>query len=205
MLFTPQPGEFLFKRYSEALWHGNRNENKIFLTFDDGPTPGVTDKLLNVLSKKKIKAHFFCIGNNVLKEKNLFNEIVSEHHITGNHTCSHVNLFRTSWKKYEEDILKCNEIFKSDFFRPPYGRITRSAIRKISEIGLRTVLWDIITYDFLQTHNADHCLKIIRKRLRPGSIIVFHDSKKAQKNMFRALEFLITYAECKSLEFSLLK
>lgn len=205
MLFTPQPGEFLFKRYSEAIWHGNRNGNKIYLTFDDGPTAGVTDKVLTLLAKKNIKAHFFCIGNNVLKEKNLYNEIVSEKHLTGNHTCSHLNFFKSSWNSYKESILKCNEIFPSEFFRPPYGRITRSAIRKIRELGFNTVLWDVITYDFLLTSNADHCKKIIRKHLRPGSIIVFHDSLKAQKNMFEALEFLITYAECKSLEFSLLK
>lgn len=205
MPFTPQPGEFLFKRYAKAVWHGNRNENKIFLTFDDGPTPGVTDKVLNLLDKKKIKAHFFCIGNNVLKEKKLFNEIVTENHLIGNHTCSHVNFFKTSWNKYQEDILKCREIFASEYFRPPYGRITRSAIGKISALGFKTVLWDVITYDFLQTPDAEHCKKIIRKYLRPGSIVVFHDSLKAQKNMFESLEFLITYAECKSLEFSLLK
>ncbi|MCX8080896.1 MAG: polysaccharide deacetylase family protein [Bacteroidia bacterium] len=204
MPFTPQPGEFFFRRYAEAVWHGNRNRNEIFLTFDDGPTPGITERVLDKLARKNIKAHFFCIGKNVEKEKSLFNEILAAKHVVGNHTYSHLNLFRASWSQYQHDILRCHDVFPSNLFRPPYGRITRSAIRRIKALGFQTILWDVITYDFSQTSNAEHCKKIIRKYLKPGSIIVFHDSVKAAKNMLEGLDFLLTYAECRRFEFSLL-
>jgi len=196
-----QPNEFIFNRYKEAIWHGNRNSNYIYLTFDDGPTPQVSDKVLELLEKKNIKATFFCIGQNVIRYPDLYNQILKSGHLTANHTHQHLNLFRCGWKKYEQDILQCTKYVTSSFFRPPYGRITRSAIRKIHALGMKTVLWDLITYDFSPSLEAQHCIHLLRKRLRPGSVIVFHDSIKAAPRMFPTLEFLITYAGNKGLSF----
>src|SRR5690606_15355018 len=190
-----QPPLLLSKFYSRRWWRMKTNEKKVYLTFDDGPIDQVTPWVLDVLKEFKVKGTFFCIGNNIRKNPEIFMRILREGHSTGNHTFHHVNGKKTPISTYLEeveqtdilieDILKRNNIDLPDtkLFRPPYGRITKKQAESLEEKGFQIVMWDIISYDFDKEISEEKCLKNVLNNLRKGSIIVFHDSLKAEKNL----------------------
>ncbi len=162
----------IFDFYTKDL----TNQRIIYLTFDDGPTPGVTNVILNILDKYNAKATFFCIGKKVKQYPELYQEIINRGHSVGNHTMIHLNGFKTSTKEYINDVLEAERLIKSTLFRPPYGKCTPKQHRLLSELGFKTIFWSHLSYDFDNYLDSDERVKKIIKRSKNGSIIVFHDS-----------------------------
>ena len=177
------------------------NEKKIYLTFDDGPTPNVTDVLLDVLKNYDAKATFFCLGKNVLENNSLFDRIRKEGHQIGNHTWDHLNgkMVRTS--DYITSISKTQEIIISKLFRPPYGRIRKEQVNLISN-QFKIIMWSVLSRDFDLKQSKEKCLSTVLKHTKDGSIIVFHDSLKASSQMLYAVPKILEYYQEKGFEFS---
>lgn len=172
--------------YGNILWRGNSKEKIIYLTFDDGPIPEVTPKVLDILDEFNVKATFFCVGDNVMKHPETYAEVLKHGHAVGNHTFNHLKGFAVKNKEYIENIKKASIYIKSAIVRPPHGQITPGQIKLLSK-DYKIVMWDIITFDYDKTFSTDGIMKIIRKRTRNGSIVVFHDSLKSEKNVLEAL------------------
>ena len=172
---------------SDLLWSVHTFEREVFLTFDDGPTPEITERTLDLLDKHHAKATFFCLGKNVEAYPHIFQRIKDEGHTIGNHTHDHLNGRKTSHFAYLRNIAKAERIFSSPYFRPPYGKITRAQIASLKS-KYRIVMWDIITGDFDPKLSATKVLKNVVDNVQQGSIIVFHDSIKAAPRMLPALE-----------------
>lgn len=192
-MYLIKPSWWLRKIYSSALtWKIPVEENKIFLTFDDGPHPTITPFVLNCLKQHNAKATFFCIGKNVQLYQGVFQQIINEGHRVGNHTHNHLNGWKTTDKKYFENIILARKFIDSNLFRPPYGRITRFQIQQLKSI-FSIIMWDVLSGDFDAELSPQKCLQNVVSNTSSGSIIVFHDSEKA----FPRLE----YALPKALEF----
>jgi len=161
-------------------------ENKLFLTFDDGPVPDVTPEVLSVLGKYGVKATFFCIGDNVRKHPGIFEQVRDQGHVIGNHTFSHLNGWRTPPAGYVENVMRCNDYFKTKLFRPPYGSFTPSQYLLLRK-QFRFILWSVLTGDFHREVSPEQCLQKALNYSRSGSIIVFHDSVKSIEKVRYAL------------------
>lgn len=165
----------------------NPQEHKVYLTFDDGPNPETTQQVLDILNRYHIKATFFCVGDNVRKYPEEFAKLSANGHIVGNHTMHHLRGFSTPKQTYLDDIAEANSYIHSELFRPPHGRIhwnQLSALRKQYKI----VFWDVITRDYNAKLPPERIIRIVKHYTRNGSIIVFHDSLKAKRNLLGALE-----------------
>lgn len=171
----------------DFLWNFPRDKKEIYLTFDDGPTTGVTEKVLDLLQAYNSKATFFCIGENVEQNPQLFERIKNEGHATGNHSYSHQDGWKTCTFSYVKDAMKGNEKIQSSLFRPPYGRITLGQSSLLKK-KFKLVMWDVISGDFDQRISKEKCLNNVVKNAQGGSIVVFHDSVKAADSMLFALE-----------------
>lgn len=188
------------KIFPNYVWDIPNNENKVYLTFDDGPTPEITEWTLNQLQQHNAKATFFCIGDNIRKYPEIFNKVIASGNSIGNHTFNHLNGWKTETSDYIENTKLCTtEISKLktknyQLFRPPYGKIKPSQSKPLRKLGYKIIMWDIISYDFDSTITPEKCLQNVLKNVKSGSIIVFHDSKKAFNNLEyslpRILEFL---------------
>ncbi len=175
------------------MWDLSTEKKELFLTFDDGPIPEVTPWVLETLKKHRAKATFFCIGDNVRKHPDLFKQILTEGHAVGNHTFKHRNGWKTPTKAYLEDIRRCQEVMVSNsgsstLFRPPYGKCTSAQSKAILKQNQQIIMWSIISKDYKAGLTKEQCFHRIKKKAKPGSIIVFHDSLKAEINMKYALE-----------------
>jgi len=158
------------------IYQKNKCGKNIYLTFDDGPTPDVTRKLLDLLDIYNAKATFFCIGGKVKKHPELYQDIIDRGHSVGNHSMTHLNGFKTSSKKYIADILEAEKHIKSNLFRPPYGKCTPKQHKKLTELGFQTIFWSYLTYDFDNTLTPKQRFKNIKQNSKNGSIFVFHES-----------------------------
>lgn len=180
--------------YPGRIWAFSKKEKVVYLTFDDGPIPEITPWVLETLGKRGAKATFFCIGENVKKHPSIFQEIIAKGHAVGNHTFSHLNGWQTESSKYIENTLFAKKLIPSKLFRPPYGKITSSQARILQKKGYKIVMWTLISYDYDANISAEKCLQNVLGNIRPGSIVVFHDSLKAEKNLRyvlpRVLEFI---------------
>jgi len=170
------------------IWHIPTQEKKIFLTFDDGPIPDITESVLETLAHYKAKATFFCIGNNVEKHPEIFQKLLTNNHSIGNHTFNHMNGWKTEDDVYLENIKQCDAALNlpTKLFRPPYGRIKKSqslVVKKERQI----IMWDVLSGDFSKEITQEICLRKSIQHARPGSIVLFHDSIKAATNMQYAL------------------
>ncbi|WP_029035785.1 polysaccharide deacetylase family protein [Salinimicrobium terrae] len=183
--------------YPRRIWDGPAGEKVLYLTFDDGPVPQVTPWVLEQLGKYNAKATFFCIGENVERYPEIFRQVIKEGHVVGNHTYSHLNGWKTSVEEYIQNSLQARETmenelpqgteFKNPLFRPPYGRIKNVQAKRLQQEGFRIVMWSIVSRDYDRTLSPEKCLQNVLNNVRPGSIIVFHDSFKAEKNMKKIL------------------
>ncbi len=194
---TPQIIARIFKNFE---WHGNRNEKVIYLTFDDGPTPDITEKVLTILKKYNAKATFFCLGRNVDRHPEIYKKIISEGHATGNHSYSHLKGWRTPAKMYIHDTNLAKKYIKSDLFRPPYGRISMLQSKYIRQ-QYRIVLWDVLSHDYNKRIPGKLILRFLLRFTRNGSIVVFHDSVKASKNLLYTLPRFIEHFSEKGYTF----
>lgn len=181
------------KLYPSLTWSIPTEEKEVYLTFDDGPHQTITPFVLDVLKQYKAKATFFCIGKNVKAHLPVYEQILSEGHKVGNHTYSHFNGKKTADELYINDILAAKEYIDSNLFRPPYGRITKFQIQQLKSL-FKIVMWDVLSGDFDINLTPQNSLQHVVTNVRPGSIVVFHDSQKALPRLSyalpKALEFL---------------
>lgn len=212
---TPQ---FVQRLYPKRLWSFPRDNKKVFLTFDDGPIPKVTTWVLDQLISFDAKATFFCIGDNVKKHPDIFRRIISEGHTVGNHTYNHLKGTKTKTTVYLENVLKAQEeierfgveslklkvgswerssvdrdVQRKSLFRPPYGKITKRQAEALQNKGYKIVMWDVLSADFDTTISEEICLENVLGALAPGSIVVFHDSLKASKNLMYTLPKVLKF------------
>ena len=202
-LYWIKTNRFIKKIFSNYTWDvsNTRNSNTVYLTFDDGPIPEITDWVLNELKKHHVKATFFCIGDNIDKNPEIFKKVISEGHSIGNHTFNHLNGWKTSTEAYIENTKRCEATIqknnlsnlRSKLFRPPYGKIKAAQSRKIRKLGYKIIMWDVLSADFDQKISQEQCLENVTSNLRSGSIIVFHDSIKAFKNLEYVLPKTLAY------------
>tara|TARA_R110002049_G_scaffold58799_2_gene159522 strand:+ start:2547 stop:3158 length:612 start_codon:yes stop_codon:yes gene_type:complete len=189
--------------YPNLTWEGSSNiENAVYLTFDDGPIPEVTPWVLDLLKEYDIKATFFCIGDNVRKYPDIFERIVSEGHATGNHTFNHIKGWGSSDLEYLKNIELARELIDSKLFRPPYGRIKKSQIELIRK-DYQIIMWSVLSGDYNRRRSPSQCFLNVKRNLKSGSIIVFHDSLKAERNMKYALKKTLELIKERGLNASL--
>jgi len=186
MKLLVRPPKLLRSFYRDSLWRMNENERVIYLTFDDGPVPEMTPWVLDILKSYNIRATFFCVGDNILKNESLFNRIINEGHQIGNHTFNHLKGWKIKKSTYLENTERCEELTKTKLFRPPYGRIKKSQYNAIL-LNYKVVFWDVLSYDYDNFTSPIKCLENSIKYTRNGSIIVFHDNIKAEANLKFAL------------------
>lgn len=193
-MFIERPPILYRMLFSEALWRIPQKEKMVFLTFDDGPIPQVTPWVLDVLKQYNVPATFFCTGDNVARNPQLFDSLRAAGHQVGNHTMSHVKGLNMNTPDYLRNIEKADDLIKSPLFRPPHGFIRPSQFAAIKE-KYTTVMWDVVTRDYSNQLNGEQVFDNVRKYTRNGSIIVFHDSLKSEKNLRyafpRSLEWLL--------------
>jgi peptidoglycan-N-acetylglucosamine deacetylase len=164
------------------LWRVKTVGKTVYLTFDDGPHPQITPWVLNQLKLSNAQATFFCVGENVTKFPDTFNEILNSGNEVGNHTFNHINGWKTNNENYFNNILKCKNVVDSNLFRPPYGRIKFSQIKMLKQ-HFQIIMWDILSRDYEANLDTKKAIQKIKNNLHNGSIIVFHDSAKAEKNL----------------------
>ena len=194
MYLTKTPS-FIQSLFPNLTWRLPSNSNKLYLTFDDGPIPDVTDWVLDILHQHQAKATFFCVGENVEKHPSIFTRIKAEGHSIGNHTFHHINGWQTKTEEYYQDIRKCAKLVDSNLFRPPYGRMKPSQVNMLKH-QYQIVMWDILTGDFDPTLDPDICYQNIIDKTKSGSILVFHDSLKAAPILRKVLpQVLQHYSE----------
>ena len=203
-LYPIKTPEFIQRLYPDYLWRFSSQEKNIYLTFDDGPTPEVTDFVLEQLKLYNAKATFFCIGKNVKKNPELFSQISKEGHSVGNHTYNHLNGWKISGNTYLSNInVAQKEIGNQErkLFRPPYGKIRKSQARVLQNKGYQIVMWDVLSGDWDAKLSKENCLQNILGKTTKGSIVVFHDSKKAEKKLKYVLPKVLKHFSKKGYSF----
>lgn len=197
MLYFVNTPWWLKRIYPKGIWNIPVNDRSVFLTFDDGPHPEVTSFVLDQLKKFNAKASFFCIGKNVVQHPDIFNRIIAEGHSVGNHTMHHANGWSTDDEKYISEINDARSLIDSNLFRPPYGRIKHSQIKKVisAPLNYQLIMWSILSGDFDTSIDGNKCYKNVIKNINPGSIIVFHDSAKAFPRLKVALPLTLEWLQ----------
>ena len=208
---VPQPVKWLYPQYTWDKFDKVKNEKTLYLTFDDGPIPEVTPWVLETLKKYNAKVTFFCIGDNISKYPNIYSLLFESNNKIGNHTFNHLKGWRTPTNEYVENVLKAqNEIEKNGsiaekkLFRPPYGKIKKEQAKKLKNLGFEIIMYDTIAYDWEATITGEKCADNIIQNAKSGSIIVFHDSLKAEKNLKHALPKVLEFYTNKGYEFATL-
>jgi len=168
--------------YPDLIWRMPTEKKELYLTFDDGPTPYVTKWVLDLLKEYNAKATFFCIGKNAKNHPILFKRILREGHCIGNHTYDHSNGWNSTNYRYIKSVMRCDKYVPSNLFRPPYGRIKRAQIKRLRE-RFDIIMWDVLSEDYNQNLSPEECADIVQDQSKNGSIIVFHDSRKALRNL----------------------
>ena len=192
-MFIEQMPNIIRLFYPSVLWRKDKDKKVIYLTFDDGPTEQITPWILKTLDEFGIKATFFCIGGNAKKMPKIIDEIREKGHTVGIHGYQHKRGLYKNSEVFFSDIEKSKDIIKSNLFRPPHGNITPRQAKKLDELGYNVVLWDVITRDYDASLSEEDVYKIAKKYTRNGSIVVFHDSAKAEKNMKYAFPKAVKY------------
>lgn len=193
-MFIEQPPSIVRWIYPKALWRMNPDERKVYLTFDDGPIPEITPWVLDLLEKYNIKATFFLVGDNVRKHQEEFDMIIRRGHQVGNHTYNHVRGFSDKAPQYLENVERADELIHSNLFRPPHGYMGWRQYHTLCK-QYRIIMWDVVTRDYSRRLNGKQVFENLKKYVRNGSIITFHDSLKSEKNLKyalpRSIEWLI--------------
>ena len=191
---------FLRIFYPSLLWQMPAGNQTLYLTFDDGPHPKITPKVLDLLDQYQAKATFFCVGENVARFPQTYAEILNRGHRTGNHTMNHLNGWKTNLNLYYENVNECRKLVDSDLLRPPYGRITPAQIQALKK-EYKIVMWSVLSYDFDTETTPEQCLNYVIEHAEDGAIIVFHDSEKSARNMLAALPEVLSYYHSKGYQF----
>lgn len=195
--------------FSGFIWNFPSSKKIVYLTFDDGPTPEITDWTLEILKKHNAKATFFCIGENIKQYPDLFKRIQSEGHAIGNHTQNHVNGWNSSTTDYISNVNLCKKTIQEfsienyklqNIFRPPYGKVTRKQFKLLKKSNYKIIMWDVLSADFDSSITPEQCAENVLKNIQPGSVIIFHDSLKAAKNLKHALAQTLNYLKKNEFE-----
>lgn len=193
-MFIEQPPWFYRVLFPGTEWRIQGKEKSIYLTFDDGPIPGITPWVLDVLDKYNVKATFFCVGDNVRKYPEVYQMILERGHRVGNHTFNHIQGIQYWTKNYVANVDKASYLIKSDLFRPPHGHMRRPQVIRLRK-KYRIIMWDVVTRDYSPHMSPNGVFNVVKNYTRDGSIIVFHDSVKAERNirgaLSRAIEWLL--------------
>ena len=197
------PPKFIRRMFPDLIWQ-IEDERGVYITFDDGPTPGITEWILATLRRYNAKATFFVLGKNVEKYPDLYAKILAEGHRVGNHTYSHQKGYLMSLERYLEDIDLASYSVQSNLFRPPYARVTPSQLRAIAQ-RYKIVMWSVVSRDYNRKISREWCLRGVLPHIKPGAIILFHDSEKSFVNMSYALPKTLEHIEklglkCKAIE-----
>lgn len=207
--FIVSPAPWLRKLYPSAIWSKSNSEKKIYLTFDDGPTPAITVFVLDSLAQYDAKATFFCIGKNALEHPSILKKIKVAGHTIGNHTQHHLNGWKTNNKIYFEEVAACSETINDilgqapTLFRPPYGKATHSQYRLLSK-DYQLVFWDVLSMDYDVNIAPEKVLSNVLDYTKSGSVIVFHDSAKAGHSLQYVLPKVLAYFSQKGYTFAAL-
>ena len=231
MEFIPAKLPLLIKRlFPKYTWNIPAEEQVIYLTFDDGPTPKITPWTLDVLEQYQAKATFFCIGNNVEKHPDIFIKTVESGHAIGNHSYSHPKGWKSSTEDYLKNVKQAQDIIDfqlqqpahiekvassksttkyrqseiNKLFRPPYGQITKTQGRELIALGYKIIMWSVLAIDWSEKTSKEKALRNVIKNAKNGSIVVFHDSEKASENMQYALPRVLEYFSKKGYRFKAL-
>jgi len=202
---------FIQRFFPNYVWDFSSKEKILYLTFDDGPTPEITQWTLNTLEKYNAKATYFCIGNNITKHPDVFKAVLSAGHSIGNHTQDHLKGWQNSTKKFLENVVKADSVItkklenssqKPKLFRPPFGQLKKSQGKAIIQLGYKIIMWSVVAFDWEHEITKEQCLKnVIRNASSKNNIVVFHDSVKASKNMMYALPKVLEYFSKKGYVF----
>ncbi|WP_428741592.1 polysaccharide deacetylase family protein [Tenacibaculum sp.] len=207
---TPRILKQLFAKYT---WSFSSNKKTIYLTFDDGPIPEVTEFVLDQLQQFNAKATFFCIGDNIRKHPAIFSRIITEGHSVGNHTFNHLNGWKSNNTSYLENIELAEKSIQQSYtstntqqklFRPPYGKIKRSQARRLIAKGYKIIMWDVLSADFDKTVSKEKCVQNVLNNTQNGSIVVFHDSIKASDKLYYTLPILLQKFSERGYEFKVI-
>ena len=203
MNYLYNPPLIIKKFFSEFYWE--TTNNKILLTFDDSPNPRTTETILKVLNHLNIKSLFFCVGNNINKHGTFAKIIIDEGHTIGNHTYNHKVITKISNQESVEEINRVDKIlfdkfgYENKYFRPPHGKINFGSKKLINNIGLKCVMWNLLTFDF--ENNINKVKKIVKKNLSGNSIVVLHDSLKSKDIIIDSISFIYDEAKKKGYDF----
>jgi peptidoglycan/xylan/chitin deacetylase (PgdA/CDA1 family) len=184
--------KFIQRFFSNYFFSLPKPEKIIYLTFDDGPIPEVTPWVLEQLAAYNAKATFFMIGDNVQKYPAIYHQVIDGNHTIGNHTFNHLNGWQTDNKMYFENVQKCAKMIDTKLFRPPYGKLKPSQAKYLRK-QYKIVLWEILSGDFDKDISSERCLENVLNHAENGSIIVFHDSLKAEKHLRFVLPKVLEY------------
>ena len=196
-----KPISILSLFFRGLTWTLPNADNKIYLTFDDGPIPEVTPWVLDVLKDKGIKATFFCVGANVKNHPEIYARILKEGHSVGNHTQNHLSGWTAANEAYLREIDEAAQYIESPLFRPPYGRISPAQYAQIKD-RYRVIMWDTLSKDYDASLNAEQVFKNATNGVKSGSVIVFHDSLKAECHLRDVLERVIDELHCRNFVFA---
>jgi peptidoglycan/xylan/chitin deacetylase (PgdA/CDA1 family) len=199
-MILEQPSFWLRWLFPRAIWRMDKNERSVYLTFDDGPIPESTPFILETLARYGIKATFFMVGDNVARNPELFEEVKRRGHKVGNHTMNHVQGAHNSTRAYLHNVFKAHELIQSPLFRPPHG-LLRWAQSKVLRGRFTIIMYDLVTRDYSKKLKPERVLNNVKRFARNGSIIVFHDSLKAERNMKYALPRAIEWLQEKGYKF----
>ena len=195
--FSKTPS-IVMRFFATYIWRFSLDTKAIYLTFDDGPTPEITNFVLDELKKYNAKVTFFCLGKNIQNHPDIFKRILLDKHTIGNHTQQHLNGWKTKKTHYIDNVLACEHTIlntlekvkearpkqqEAKLFRPPYGKIKRSQAKELNRKGYKIIMWDVLSADFDRAISNEKCLQNIVENTKNGSIIVLHDSVKASEKV----------------------
>ena len=204
-MFIEQPPRIFRWFYPHALWRIDRHRKVVYLTFDDGPIPEATPFILDVLDRFDAKATFFMVGDNAVEYPHLLQEVLQRGHRIGNHTYNHLSGARhTAWT-YLANIKKADDVLHTKLFRPPHGWIGMVQYRVLRYIGIKVVMWDVVTRDYSRLLTADDVLNNVKRYTRQGSIITFHDSQKSIDKLKHALPEALAWLKQQGYEFGVIE
>lgn len=200
-MFIEQPPQFIRYLYPSAIWRMDKDKRAVYLTFDDGPIPKVTPWVLDVLDKYGIKATFFMVGDNIRKHPDEFHMVVERGHRIGNHTFNHIRGLSYDINSYLENTDKaCKMMMNTNLFRPPHGYMSPKQYVELKK-RYKIVMWDLVTRDYNRKFTGEQILQKVKKYVRNGSIITFHDSIKSEENIRYALPKAIEWLLEQGYEF----
>ena len=191
-MFIEQPPFFYRMLFPETIWRIPGDKKTVYLTFDDGPIPQVTPWVLDVLDYYEVKATFFCVGDNVARNPNLSQVIRDRGHQVGNHTMNHVKGMSMSPEKYVRNVMNAHDLIQSRLFRPPHGHMLPGQAKLLKK-DFSIIMWDVVTRDYSNKLSGEQVFGNVKRYARNGSIIVFHDSIKAERNLHYALPRTINW------------